>query len=127
MTGYINNIEKLTLTNKNFREVLFTGQHVQLVLMSLKPHEEVGMEIHATTDQFFRIEQGEGKVIMNNKEHSIKEDDVIIIPAGTEHNVINTSSTQALKFYTLYAPPHHKDKTIHKTKSDADNDTDDHL
>ncbi len=127
MTGYINNIEKLTLDNKNFREVLFTSQHLQLVLMSLKPHEEVGLEIHAVTDQFFRIEQGEGKVIMNKKEHIIKKDDVIIIPAGTEHNVINTSSTQPLKFYTLYAPPHHKDKTIHKTKSDADNDHDDHL
>ena len=127
MTGYVNNIEKLTLANNYFREVLFTSQHMQLVLMSLKPHEEVGMEIHATTDQFFRIEQGEGKVIMNKKEHLIKEDDVIIIPAGTEHNVINTSSTQPLKFYTLYSPPHHKDKTIHKTKVEADNDEDDHL
>ena len=127
MIGYVNNIEKLTLANSYFREVLFTSQHMQLVLQSLKPHEEVGMEIHATTDQFFRIEQGEGKVIMNKKEHLIKEDDVIIVPAGTEHNVINTSSTQPLKFYSLYAPPHHKDKTIHKTKSDALKDTADHL
>ncbi|MDX2165292.1 MAG: cupin domain-containing protein [Gammaproteobacteria bacterium] len=127
MTGYIDNIEKLTLTNQNFRKVLFTTKQIQLVVMTLKPNEDVGMEIHPENDQFFRIEKGEGKVIMNKKEHIIKEDDVIIIPAGTEHNVINTSSTEPLQFYTIYAPPHHKDGTMHKTKAEAIEDEEDHL
>ena len=126
MTGYIDNIEKLTLANQNFRKVLFTTQQMQLVVMTLKPNEDVGMEIHSDNDQFFRIEKGEGKVILNKKEHPIKEDDVIIIPAGTEHNVINTSSTEPLQFYTIYAPPHHKDGTIHKTKQEAMEDEEDH-
>lgn len=127
MTGFVNNIEELTLANKYFREVLYTGQHTQLVIMSLKPQEEIGMEVHAIVDQFFRIEQGEGKVIINNVEHSLKDGDAIVIPAGTQHNVINTSSTEELKLYTLYSPPHHRDKTIHKTKSDALKDESDHI
>lgn len=127
MTGYVDNIEKLTLENTYFRKVLFTSQRMQLVVMTLKPNEDVGMEVHPDNDQFFRIEKGEGKVIMNKKEHVIKEDDVIIIPAGTEHNVINTSSSEPLQFYTIYSPPHHKDGTVHKTKAEAMEDEDDHL
>jgi mannose-6-phosphate isomerase-like protein (cupin superfamily) len=127
MTGYIDNIEKLTLANQDFRKVLFTAHQMQLVVMTLKPNEDVGMEIHPDNDQFFRIEKGEGKVILNKKEHIIKEDDVIIIPAGTEHNVINTSSTELLQFYTIYAPPHHKDGTVHKTKAEAMKDEEDHI
>lgn len=127
MTGYVDNIEKLTLENTYFRKVLFTSQRMQLVVMTLKPNEDVGMEIHPDNDQFFRIEKGEGKVIMNKKEHVIKEDDVIIIPAGTEHNVINTSSSEPLQFYTIYSPPHHKDGTVHKTKGEAMEDEDDHF
>lgn len=127
MTGYIDNIEKLTLENTLFRKVLYTSQHMQLVLMTLKPNEEIGLEVHSVNDQFFRIEKGQGKVIMNKKEHIIKEDDAIIVPAGTEHNVINTSSTEPLQFYTIYAPPHHKDGTVHKTKAEAMEDEEDHL
>ncbi len=127
MTGYIDNIEKLTLENTLFRKVLYTSQHMQLVLMTLKPNEEIGLEVHSVNDQFFRIEHGQGKVIMNKKEHVIKEDDAIIVPAGTEHNVINTSSTEPLKFYTIYSPPHHKDGTVHKTKAEAMADEEDHL
>lgn len=127
MVGYLANIEKLTLENDFFRKVLFTGQHLQLVLMSLKPHEEIGLEIHTVTDQFLRIESGEGKVVLNKTEHVIKDDDVIIVPAGVEHNIINTSATKPLKLYSLYAPPHHKDGIIHKTKAEAEHDHDDHL
>lgn len=126
VAGFIGDIEKLTLENKNFRRVLFTGQHTQLVLMSLNPGEEIGTEVHETTDQFFRIEQGDGKVIINGEESQIKDGDAIVVPAGTEHNVINTGQT-ALKLYTLYSPPHHKDGAIHKTKSEALLDTSDHL
>lgn len=127
MTGYITNIEKLTLANENFRQVLYTGQHQQLVVMSLKPKEDIGLEIHTTIDQFFRIEKGQGKVIMNGAEHPIKDGDAFVVPAGTKHNIINTSSENALKLYTVYSPPHHKDKTIHKTKKTAEADTEDHL
>ena len=127
MTGFTDNIEKLTVANTDFRQVLYTGQHMQLVLMSLKPNEEIGMEVHETTDQFLRIEQGIGKVVMNGKEQKIKDGDAIIVPAGTKHNVINMSSTKHLKLYTIYSPPHHKDKTIHVTKQDALSDQTDHL
>lgn len=127
MTGYIANIEKLTLSNTYFRQVLYTSQHVQLVIMSLKPNEDIGMEVHTTTDQFIRIEEGEGKVIMNGEEHVVKNGSAFIIPAGTKHNVVNTSSKNPLKLYTVYSPPHHKDKTIHKTKKAAEADQEDHL
>jgi len=119
MTGFISNIEKKTRENSYFRQVLYTGQHVQLVLMCLKPNEEIGMEVHEITDQFLRIEKGEGKVIMNGEEQNIKDGDVIIVPAGTKHNIINTSSTDVLQLYTIYAPPHHKDGITHQTKQDA--------
>lgn len=127
MTGFIGNIEKLTLANAYFRQVVYTGQHTQLVLMCLRPNEDIGMEVHETVDQFLRIEEGEGKVIMNGKEQTVKDDDVIIVPAGTQHNVVNTSSEKKLKLYTIYSPPHHKDSVIHKTKAEALADTEDHL
>lgn len=127
MTGYLQNIEEVTLKNNYFRQVLFTGQHVQLVVMSLKPNEEIGMEIHEIVDQFLRIEAGEGKVIMNGEEHTIKDGDAFVVPAGTEHNVINTSAENPLKLYTVYSPPHHKDETVHKTKQEAEADEEDHL
>lgn len=127
MIGFVGNIEDSTSENNYFRKVLFTGQHIQLVLMCLKPNEEIGLEIHEITDQFLRIESGEGKVILNGEEHPIKDGDAIIVPAGVEHNVINTSSSEELKLYTIYAPPHHKDEVIHKTKEEAEADTADHL
>ena len=95
--------------------------------MSLKPNEDIGMEVHEIVDQFIRVEKGTGKAILNGQEHEIKEGSAIIIPAGTKHNIINTSSTDYMKLYTLYSPPHHKDGTIHKTKEDAEKDTADHL
>jgi len=127
MTGFVRNIEELTLANSNFRQVVYTGQHAQLVLMSLKPNEDIGMEVHETTDQFLRIERGEGKVILNGEEHLVKDGFAIIVPAGTNHNVINTSSEKDLKLYTIYSPSHHKDGVIHKTKQDALTDETDHL
>ncbi len=119
MTGYVSNIEDVVSENTNFRKVLYTGSHMQLVAMSLKPLEDIGMEVHDTVDQFFRFEDGEGKVIMNGEETLVKEDMVVIIPAGTEHNIINTSETEDLKLYTIYAPANHPDGTIHATKEEA--------
>ncbi len=127
MTGYIQNIEEATLKNEYFRQVLYTGQHAQLVVMSLKPNEDIGMEIHEIVDQFLRVEAGEGKVIMNGEEHSVKNGDAFVVPAGAQHNVINTSAVNPLKLYTVYSPPHHKDDTIHKTKAEAEADKEDHL
>jgi len=126
MIGYVDNIEEKTLANSFFREVLFTGKYCQLVVMSLLPNEDIGMEVHPTVDQFFRVEKGQGKVVMNGEEHEIKDGSAIIVPAGTEHNVINTSSTEALKLYTIYSPPNHPDKKIHKTKAEAMADEEDH-
>ena len=127
MTGFVGNIEELTLANNDFRQVIYTGQHSQLVLMSLLPNEEIGMEVHEIVDQFLRIEKGEGKVIMNGEEHLIKDGSAIIVPAGVKHNVINTSAVNPMKLYTVYSPPHHKDGTIHVTKKDAEQDSQDHL
>lgn len=127
MTGFIGNIEEKTLANNYFRQVIYTGQHAQLVLMNLLPNEEIGEEVHAVVDQFFRIEKGEGKVIMNGEEQKVGDGDAIVVPAGTKHNLINTSSQNSLKLYTIYSPPHHKDGIVHKTKSDAETDTSDHL
>lgn len=119
MTGYNGPIEQLTLKNSYFRQVLFTAKHCQLVLMNLIPGEEIGMEVHDSVDQFFRFEKGQGKVIMDGEEALVKDGDVAIVPAGTQHNVINTSQTDDLKLYTIYSPPNHPDGTIHKTKADA--------
>lgn len=122
MTGYTANIEKETLKNNFFRKVLFTGKHAQLVLMSLKPKEEIGNEVHKKVDQFFRLESGEAKFVLNNgrEKHIVKDAGVMIIPAGTWHNVINNSKTKKLKLYTLYSPPNHPPRTIHKTKAEAE-------
>jgi len=113
-------IEKQTLENDYFRQVIFTGKHLQLALMSLPPQTDIGSEVHSHTDQFFRIEQGEAKFIFNEKEVLLAHSgDAVIVPAGTRHNVINNSKTEPLKMYTLYAPPNHPDKTVHKTKAEA--------
>jgi mannose-6-phosphate isomerase-like protein (cupin superfamily) len=117
--GYVVNIEERTVKNDYFREVLFTAPHSQLVVMSLKPGEEIGEEVHADVDQFIRFEEGEGKVILDNEEHKVQGEDAVVIPAGSKHNVINTSSDQTLKLYTIYTPPEHKPGTIHKTKAEA--------
>lgn len=127
MTGYILNIEEKSLQNDYFREVLFTSQHSQLVVMSLNPNEEIGIEIHEIVDQFIRIEQGEGKAILNGEEYLISDGFAIVIPAGVEHNILNTSSEKKMKLYTVYSPAHHKDKTIHKTKQEAELDKEDHI
>ena len=118
--GYKDNIEKLTLENDNFRQVLYTAGHCQLVLMSLKTEEEIGMEVHPDNDQFFRFEKGEGKVFINETEYSVGDGDAVIVPAGATHNVINTSTTEALKLYTIYAPAHHKDGIVRATKAEAE-------
>jgi mannose-6-phosphate isomerase-like protein (cupin superfamily) len=120
MSGYHGNIEDLTLKNSYFRQVLFTGKHAQLVLMSLKPAEEIGMEVHETVDQFFRFEKGQGKVIIDGEEHGVGDGDAVIVPAGSNHNIINTSDSEDLKLYTIYSPPNHPDGTIHKTKEEAE-------
>ena len=122
MIGFYGNIEKLTLENDYFRQVIFTGKHSQLVLMSLLPGEEIGNEVHANVDQFFRIEQGEANFVLNNgkEKHLARNSDAVVVPAGTFHNVINTSKTFKLKLYTVYSPPNHPANTVHKTKADAE-------
>ncbi len=120
MKGFNTNIEKGTLENNNFRKVLYTAKHSQLVLMCLKPHEEIGMEAHEDNDQFFRFEQGQGKCVIDGNEYTVADGSAIIIPAGAEHNVINTSETQELKMYTIYSPPHHKDGIVRTTKLEAE-------
>ena len=119
MKGYKNSIEKLTLENENFRHVLYTAKHSQLVLMSLKPNEEIGLEVHTDTDQFFRFEKGTGKVFVDGLEQVVGDGDAVIVPAGAEHNVINTSSSDSLKLYTIYSPAHHKDGVVRETKEQA--------
>lgn len=120
LKGFKTNIEKSTLGNKDFRKVLYTSEHSQLVLMSLKPKEDIGEETHPDIDQFFRVESGTGKCIINDTEYDIKDGDVFIIPAGAKHNVINTDATKELQVYTVYSPPNHKDGTVRKTKKDAE-------
>jgi mannose-6-phosphate isomerase-like protein (cupin superfamily) len=117
--GYHANIESLTKENVNFRRVLYTAEHMQLVLMSLLPGEEIGMETHPDNDQFFRFEAGEGKVFVDGNEYEVVDGDTVIVPCGSEHNVVNTSSDESLKMYTIYSPAHHKDGTIHQTKANA--------
>src|SRR5512140_440323 len=121
MTEYVGAIEKLTLQNTYFRQVLFTAEHAQLVVMCLQPGEEIGDEIHADVDQFFRIEHGEARFVFDEKEtHLVHDGGGVVVPAGTYHNVINTSKTEQLKLYTIYSPPNHADGTVHKTKADAE-------
>jgi mannose-6-phosphate isomerase-like protein (cupin superfamily) len=121
MTGFVGPIEKLTEKNGYFRQVLYTGKYAQLVVMCLQPGEEIGNEVHQTVDQFFRIEEGEAKFIFGGtEEHVVHDGDAVIVPAGTFHNVINTSKKEQLKLYTLYSPPNHPDGTIHKDKAEAE-------
>jgi mannose-6-phosphate isomerase-like protein (cupin superfamily) len=121
MTGFFGPIEEQTLKNEYFRQVLYTGKHAQLVVMCLQPGEEIGNEVHPNVDQFFRIEKGEAKFVLNgSEEHIVHDNDAAIVPAGTYHNVINTSKTKKLKLYTVYSPPNHPDGTIHKTKAEAE-------
>lgn len=124
MQGYIANIEKETLENENFRKVLYTAKFSQLVVMSLKPGEEIGEETH-TLDQFIRIEKGVGKAILDDVEHDIEDDFAIVVPAGTKHNFINTSQSEPMKLYTIYSPPEHRDGVVHATKADVVADTTD--
>ncbi len=116
MTGYVDNIEKITEGNSNFRQVLFTGKYCQLVVMSLLAGEDIGMEVHEKVDQFFRIESGEGKVVMNGEETAFGPGFAIVVPAGTQHNV---TATTAVKLYTLYSPPNHPADRVQATKAEA--------
>ena len=118
MRGYHDNIEKTTLANTDFRRVLYTGRHTQLVLMNLVPGEEIGAEVHPNIDQFFRFEAGSGRVMIDDNTYEVVDGDVIIVPAGSNHNVMNTGSVE-LKLYTLYGPPEHIDRTIRATRADA--------
>jgi len=120
--GYFGNIEQLTTGNENFRKVLYTAKHCQLVLMNLKPLEEIGLETHEDGDQFFRFESGQGRVVIDESTYDVTDGNCIIVPAGSKHNVINTSESDDLKLYTLYTPPHHKDQIVRNTKDEADSD-----
>ncbi len=124
--GYVGNIELQALDNDDFRQVLYTAKNQQLVVMSLKPNEDIGEEVH-TLDQFFRCEAGVGKAVLNAEAHDIKDGYVVVIPAGVRHNIINTSPTEPMKLYTLYSPPNHKDGTVHHTKADAKADEGEHF
>jgi mannose-6-phosphate isomerase-like protein (cupin superfamily) len=123
MIGYVDNIEKITESNKNFRQVLFTGRYCQLVVMSLLAGEEIGLEVHPTVDQFFRIESGKGKVVMKGKSAAFGPGTAIIVPAGTKHNII---ATTAVKLYTIYSPPNHPPDRVQKTKAQAMAEEDEH-
>lgn len=120
MTGYTTNIERDTLENENFRKVLYTAPNLQLVLMTLRPGEEIGLETHDDGDQFFRVEAGEGEAILDGERHRLADGDIVVIPAGVEHNIVNSSSDTPLRVYTIYTPPEHPDGTVHKTKAEAD-------
>jgi mannose-6-phosphate isomerase-like protein (cupin superfamily) len=119
MKGFVADIEELTEKNSDFRHVLYTGKNLQLVLMAIQPGEEIGEEVHDDRDQFFRVEKGKGEVWIDGKRSKIKSDDAIIVPAGARHNVVNTGD-KPLRLYTLYAPPEHRDGTVHVTKADAE-------
>ncbi len=119
MAGYLTDIEKRTLENKLFREVLFTGPHCQLVVMSLQPGEDIGLETHADVDQFIRVEAGAGKAILDGVAHDLRDGSAVVIPAGVQHNVVNSSRSETLKLYTIYSPPEHPHGTVHATKAEA--------
>lgn len=120
MKGFSINIEKATLENNNFRKILYTSKYSQLALMSLKPGEEIGTEVHKENDQFFRFEEGQGKCIINGNEYKVDKGSAVVVPAGSQHNVINTLKTSPLKLYTIYSPPHHKDQIVRATKEEAE-------
>lgn len=125
MKGFFTNIKQSALDNKDFRRVLYTGKHAQLVLMSLAPSEEIGLEVHGDNDQFFRFEAGKGQVVIDATTYEVSDGDAIIVPAGSQHNVINLSSEDRLQLYTLYSPSHHKDGIVRATKAEAEaNDED---
>ncbi len=119
MKGYHTNVENETLKNTDYRRVLYTGKHSQLVLMNLKPGEEIGEEVHNHLDQFFRFEEGEGKVVIDENQYFVEDGDAVIVPAGAKHNVVNISKSKDLKLYTIYSPPEHQDGTIRHTKADS--------
>ncbi len=119
MAKLVTNIMEDTLGNENFRKVLTTNKHSQLVVMTLQPSEDIGMEVHSDVDQFIRVEQGSGLAILDGENFEIADDYAIVIPAGTEHNIINTSSTETMKLYTIYSPAEHPDGTVHRTKAEA--------
>lgn len=119
MKGYSTRLEEATRKNEYFRRVLYTGKHSQLVLMSLRPGEEIGAETHKTVDQFFRIETGKGTVVIDGKRHRVSGGDGVVVPAGARHNVINTSKNSTLRLYTIYSPPEHQDKVVRHTKAAA--------
>jgi len=120
MKGFSTNIEEATLENSNFRKVLYTSKHSQLVFMSLKPGEDIGMEVHEENDQFFRFEKGQGKCIIDGNEYDVGDGVAVVVPSGAQHNIINTSKTDYLKLYTIYSPPHHKNGIIRATKEEAE-------
>ncbi|MEW6722071.1 MAG: cupin domain-containing protein [Candidatus Micrarchaeota archaeon] len=120
MKGFAVNLEQETIRNADFRRVLYTGKNSQLVLMRLRPGEEIGMEVHGDRDQFFRFESGEGVVVIDGKENKVRDGSGIIVPAGAMHNVVNTSKDADLKLYTIYSPPEHRDGTLHRTKGEAE-------
>jgi mannose-6-phosphate isomerase-like protein (cupin superfamily) len=122
MKGFHTNIERDTLENNNFRKVLYTAKHLQLVVMSLQPQEEIGLETHAENDQFLRFEGGRGAVFIDANRYEVTDGDTVIVPAGARHNVVNLSDKDGLKIYTIYSPPHHKDGTVHATKKQAETD-----
>jgi mannose-6-phosphate isomerase-like protein (cupin superfamily) len=126
MAGFVGNIEDLTRRNDSFRRVLFTGPHSQLVVMRLGPGEEIGLERHDTIDQFFRVEHGQGTAVLDGTSSAISDGDAVVVPAGTEHNVINRSPDGPLLLYTIYSPPAHRDLLVHRTKAEADADEADH-
>ncbi len=117
--GYHSNIEKETLENENFRKVLFTAPNSQLVAMCLQPNQDIGLEVHHEHDQFFRIEQGTGVAVVGDQEYQLAPESAVVVPAGVEHNIINTSSIEKMKLYTIYSPPEHPDGTVHATKEEA--------
>ena len=120
MAGYVTNIEDKTLENDNFREVLFTAPGIQLVLMTIGVGDEIGLETHDDVDQFIRVESGEGKAILDGREHALEDGSAVVIPRGTEHNIVNVSKSEPLKLYSLYTPPEHPNGTVHRTKAEAD-------
>lgn len=122
MKGININIEQVTLENSDFRRVLYTGKNSQLVLMSLQPNEEIGLETHPENDQFLRFEGGRGAVFIDNNRYEVTDGDAVIVPAGARHNVVNLSDAEQLRLYTIYSPPHHKDGTVHATKKNAETD-----
>jgi len=123
MKGFSANIEEMTLQNGNFRKVLYTASHSQLVLMSLQPNEDIGQEVHEDNDQFFRFESGQGRVEIDGNAYEVKDGSAIVVPAGAEHNVTNTSGDKELKLYTIYSPAHHADGVVRATKAEAEADS----